>query len=82
MRFLLVTYLRKPNGQIDEQIGFSTRTRERDLTTCNVIIDYKDKRVIKCHVGNDTIPTTFEKLTEYYQTHYPDLIAQLKKSNE
>ena len=40
MRYLLIVFLRKPNGQIDEQVSISKRIRPADLQTCNVIMDF------------------------------------------
>ena len=70
MRYLLVTYLRKPSGQIDEQVGFSTRIRNKDLDTCNVIVDYKDKKVIKCIIEGKKVETNFELMDDYQKYSY------------
>lgn len=78
MRYLLVTYKRKPAGQIDEEVGFTTSLKTRDLQSCNVIIDYKEQKIIKCVVEGNMIPTTFESLTEYYRRAYPTVIEQLE----
>ena len=47
MRYLLITYVRKTGGQIDEQVAFSKSTKTRDLQMCNVIMDYKEEKVIR-----------------------------------
>ena len=41
MRYLLVSYVRKPNGQMDEQVTVSKRVRTRDLQTCSVVLDFQ-----------------------------------------
>jgi U3 small nucleolar RNA-associated protein 14 len=79
MRYLLITYLRQPGGQIDEQVGFSKKLKPRDLQTCNVIIDYKERKVQKCIIEGSIVPTSFENLHEYYKDVYPSLIEQLEK---
>ena len=81
MRYLLVTYLRKPGGQIDEQVGVSKRVRTSDIQTCNVIVDYKNKKVDKCVIEGNTVETDFEKMNEYYKKVYPNLVEQLEKNN-
>lgn len=81
MRYLLITFYRKPNGQIDEQAGFAKKIRPIDTQTCNVIIDYKDKKVIKCVIDGKVTPTDFTKMHEYYKQIYPSLIEQLEKVN-
>ena len=79
MRYLLITYLRQPGGAIDEQVGFSKKVKPADLQICNVIIDYKDRRVVKCVIEGKIHDTDFEKLNEYYKQVYPDLIAQMER---
>jgi hypothetical protein len=48
MRYLLITFLRKPNGQIDEQVTVGKRIRPADLQTCNLILDFGKKKIEKC----------------------------------
>lgn len=79
MRYLMVTYFRKPGGQIDEQIGFSKTLKTADLQTCNVIMDYKDQKIVKCVIEGKIHPTDFSKLNDYYIQIYPSLIQQLIK---
>ena len=81
MKYLLVTYIRKPNGQIDEQVGFSKRLRNSDLQTCNVIVDYATRTVVKCVIEGSRRDTTFESMDEYYAEHYPKHIEALKDAN-
>ena len=85
MRYLLVQYLRQPdpsgkgtNGQIDEQVTYAKRIKESDLQTMNVILDYKTEKVVKCVIEGKVVPTTFEKMNEYYNEIYPSLISQLQ----
>ena len=79
MRYLLITFSRKPGGQIDEQVGFSKNVKPSDLQTCNVILDYKERKVNKCVIEGKIVPTDFERMNEYYKQVYPELIDQLEK---
>jgi hypothetical protein len=81
MKYLLITYIRKPNGQIDEQVAVSKRCRTSDIQTCNVIIDYSRKKIDKCVIEGKIVDTDFEKMNEYYKRIYPSLIDQLEKNN-
>ena len=45
----------------------------------NIIVDYRERKVVKCVIESKVVPTSFEKLDEYYREVYPDLIAQLEK---
>lgn len=81
MRYLLITYLRKPGGQIDEQVSVSKRVRASDISMCNVIIDYQKKKVDKCVIEGKIIDTDYDRMNEYYKQVYPNLIEQLEKNN-
>ena len=79
MRYLLITFMRKPNGQIDEQVAVSKKVKPSDLQTCNVILDYANKTVDKCVIEGKAIDREWDKMHEYYVKIYPNLIAQLEK---
>ena len=81
MRYLLIVYVRKPNGQIDEQVSISKRVRTSDLQSCNVILDFGKKKVQKCVIEGKTVDTDWDKLIEYYKRIYPALVDQLEKNN-
>jgi hypothetical protein len=79
MRYLLITFLRKPNGQIDEQVTVSKRVKPADLQTCNLILDYAKKKIDKCVIEGQALNQDWDKMHLYYQRIYPALIAQLEK---
>lgn len=75
----MITFYKKPGGTIDEQVGFSKKVRPIDEQTCNVILDYKEKKVVKCVINGTVMDRDFEKMHEYYKEVYPSLIEQLEK---
>ena len=77
-----MTYLRKPGGQIDEQVGFSKKIRDKDLDLCNVIVDYRDKKIVKCMIEGKKVDTNFDAMNDYYKKIYPELITQLSAAAE
>ena len=79
MRYLTITYFRQPSGQIDEQVGYTKRLKITDIQTCNVIIDYKKRKVEKCVIEGKVVERTFDALNDYYREVYPSLIEQLEK---
>ena len=79
MRYLLITFMRKPGGQIDESVAVSKKVKPADLQTCNVIIDYAKKKVDKCVIEGKALDREWDKMHEYYVRIYPNLIAQLEK---
>lgn len=80
MRYFLVTYVRKPNGQIDEQVQVSRNVKPRDNQICNVILDFKDKKVMKCMIEGKRVETDWEKMYEYYGKVYPNVVEQIEKA--
>jgi hypothetical protein len=79
MRYLLVTYIRKPGGQIDEQVGFSKRLRNSDIQTCSVIMDYAEQKILKCVIEGQTLERDFMNLHIYYEQAYPKMIGELAR---
>ena len=79
MRYLLISFLRKRAGQIDEMVSVSKRVRTSDMNNANVILDFADKKVLKCIIEGQNHDTTFEKMRDYYNRVYPNLIEQLER---
>lgn len=79
MRYLLITFLRKPGGQIDEMVKIAKKIKPADIQTCNVILDYGNKKINKCVIEGKKLDTDFDKMNDYYKKIYPQLIEQLEK---
>jgi hypothetical protein len=77
----LITYVRKPSGQIDEMVTVSKRLKQADIQTCNVILDYSKRKIDKCVIEGKVLDTDWDRMNEYYNKIYPSLIGQLEKSN-
>ena len=82
MRYLLITFFRKPGGQIDEQVTVSKKVRLSDNQVCNVILDFQTKKVQKCVIEGKVVETDWERMSSYYKKIYPTLVEQLEKSNQ
>jgi hypothetical protein len=79
MRYLLISFYRKPGGQIDEQARFVKRVRGSDISTSNIIMDYGLRKIEKCVVEGQKLDRTFDQLHEYYKKVYPAMVTQLEK---
>ena len=79
MRYLLVTFMRKAGGQIDESVSVNKRVRTSDTMNSNIIMDFAEKKVLKCVIEGKVHDTTFEKMRDYYNKIYPQLIQQLER---
>ena len=81
MRYLLLTYYHKPNGQIDEAMTISTKVKTRDYQTVNVILDFKELKVLKCTMHDATIPKDWDRIVSYYYKYYTATIERLFQEN-
>jgi hypothetical protein len=79
MRYLLISFNRKENGQIDELVSVGKRIRTSDMNSQNLILDFAEKKVVKCVIEGHEHPTTFDLMRQYYHKVYPNLIEQLEK---
>lgn len=81
MRYLLITYYRKPSGQIDEITAVSRNLKPRDHQTCSVILDFRTLSVIKCSMQGAVVPRDWDRIVSYYHQHYANIIERLLKEN-
>ena len=78
MRYFIITYVRKPNGQIDEQVEVSNKVKERDLQMANVIMDFKEKKIQKCVIEGNTVTQDWDTLYNYYNRVYTNIFERLE----
>ena len=81
MRYAIITYYRKPNGQIDEHLEVSNRVKTRDIQTANVIMDFKDQKVVKCTIDGLGGVTDWDTVVSYYYKHYQATMERLFQEN-
>ena len=63
-RYMIVTYIRKPNGKYDEITEFKRHYRTRHLQSAKVIIDLKEKKIIKNGINPHA---EFDDMLEFYK---------------
>lgn len=81
MRYLLLTYYRKPDGRIDESMEVARKIKPRDMQQASVILDFKHCEVIKASMGESTVPKNFDRIVEYYLQYYENTIRRLFNEN-
>ena len=81
MRYLLLTYFYKPDGKIDEGMVVASRVRTKDWQTANVILDFKDQKVLKASLRDNTIPKDWDRIVSYYYPFYTHIIERLFHEN-
>jgi hypothetical protein len=81
MRYLLLTYYTKPSGKIDEVMAISRNLKKKDWQTANVILDFRDQRVLLCSVAGLTAKKDWDTIVSYYYKHYSATIERLFQEN-
>ena len=81
MRYLLLTYYKKPNGQIDEITAVSRNLKKRDIQTCSVILDFRTLTVVKCSMDGQVVPRDWDRIVSYYNQYYENIIERLLQEN-
>jgi hypothetical protein len=81
MRYLIITYVKRPNGQMDENTQVATRVKQLDLQMASVILDFKTLSVVKCSLNGTTVPRDWDRIVAYYYQHYKAVIERLFKEN-
>ena len=81
MRYLLITYYKKPTGQIDESTAVARNLKKRDIQTCNVILDFRTLSVVKCSMVGTVVPRDWDRIVSYYNQYYENIIERLLQEN-
>ena len=81
MRYLLLTYITKPDGKIDEMMSITTKIKKKDWQTVNVMLDFKEQRVLLCSVAGITAKKDWDTIVSYYYQHYSATIERLFQEN-
>ncbi len=81
MRYLIITYYKRPNGQLDEVVGIGKNIKNKDLAQASVILDFKKSQVIKCSLDGTIVPKDWNKIRDFYHRHYNGIIEELEAMN-
>jgi hypothetical protein len=81
MRYFTLTYYKQPDGKINEVSDLRQKLRTRDRTDCNVILDFRDEKVIKCTVDGQGLVPDWLTVIEYFSKYYGEQFAQLVRHN-
>jgi hypothetical protein len=81
MRYLLLTYYYQANGKIDEGMIVSNNIKRKDWQTASVILDFKDQKVLKASLRDNTIPKDWDRIVGYYYPFYTSIMERLFTEN-
>ena len=81
MRYLIITYYHKANGQTDEAMAVAKNLKTRDIQMANVILDFRKLEVVKASMGGTQVTRDFDTIVQYYMQHYEQIITRLFNEN-
>lgn len=81
MKYMLITFVKKSNGQIDEQVSLSAKLRKSDQSMCNIILNFAERKIEKCVVEGRVLDTDWDRIVAYYRSVYPELLDELERSS-
>ena len=81
MRYLILTYYTQANGKIDEAMTVANKIRRKDWQTANVILDFKEQRVLAARMHDTSIPKDWDRIVGYYYQFYTQIIERLFEEN-
>ena len=77
MRYLVVTYAQQANGKYNENVKIDDRIRNRDQNYASVILDYQERKVVKCRL-DASVERNFDNISNFYKQHYAQAIEGLE----
>jgi|DEB0MinimDraft_4_1074332.scaffolds.fasta_scaffold75038_2 hypothetical protein len=77
MRYFTLTYYKQPDGKINEVAGTCNNLKARDKANCNVILDFREEKIIKCTVNGAGLDVEWLAVIDYFSQYYADTFKQL-----
>ena len=71
-RYMIVSYLKTPNGQWDEVTEFKRNIRNNHIQTAKVILDFRDKKVVKNGLNPEA---GYDDMLEFYKRMLGDRLT-------
>jgi len=81
MRYFLISYYKKPTGQMDEVVSVSNNLKTKDRAMSAVILDFKTQTVLQCSMNGTTVPKDWDRVVSFYYQHYAATFDRLAKEN-
>jgi hypothetical protein len=81
MRYMIINYYRRPNGQMDEVVTVAKRTKTRDIQSAAVILDFQTRSVVKCSMDGVVVPKNWDRIRDFYHQHYSQIIDDLENAH-
>lgn len=70
MRYFVIRYIRRPNGQFDEISEICKKIKPSTLQSASIILDFAKLEVLLSTVNGVTAPKDWQLMMETYKPHY------------
>ena len=80
MRYLVITYILKPDGRSDEIVAVKEKLTGRINNTANIIMDFREKKILKARMDKP-IPREWNAIYYYFVNIYSDIVKALEEAN-
>ena len=71
-RYMIVTYVKKPNGKWDEITEFKNSLKQKHIQSAKVILDFKEK---KCVINSLNKEAGYDDMLEFYKRQLGDQLT-------
>ena len=71
-RYMIVTYVKKPNGKYDEVTEFKRHYRTKHIQSAKVILDLAEKKIVKNGLNPEA---DFDDMLEFYKLMLGDRLT-------
>jgi len=71
-RYMIVSYVQKPNGKYDELTEFKRHYRTSHIQSAKVILDLKEKKVVKNGLNSEA---DYDDMIEFYKRMIGDRLT-------
>jgi hypothetical protein len=71
-RYMIISYVQKPNGKYDEVTEFKKHYRMKHVQTAKVILDLADKKVVKNGLNPEA---SYDDMIEFYKRMLGDRLT-------
>lgn len=79
MRYFVVEYLRAHGGKYNEQASVHKKLKDKYLSTATVILDFKDRKIVKLRVSPTAGERDFDHIVDLYRNHgYAEVIEKIE----
>ena len=81
MRYFIIKYLQRANGQYDEVSEIAKKLRLSHRQSAGVILDFKNLQVLQAYVNGVSAPRDWDIMMQTYMPHYRQQFKMLLNNN-